>query len=126
MTTTSIESMLEYLQQNPDDWQCRRELADAYEEIGNNLLSSYYKWSVENQKYPESQKNMVNGLWYEWWWEEATYAIAPCHSKIGTNDFWKEMRRYLGDHHCIYEYRHEKMAVVEYHLALFLRHKGII
>lgn len=66
MTTTdsSLESLHRHLDNEPNDWDARRVLADWYEEQGDASRARFQRFLADKRKCPDPSWGMLHWDWY--------------------------------------------------------------
>lgn len=62
-----IDAIHARLDECPDDWQARRELADLLEERGDLAGAACQRWLIEGRKRPARAAKAADGGRWQWW-----------------------------------------------------------
>lgn len=87
----TIEVLHAYLDECPLDWQARKELADLYEENGDNDRAVVQRWLAKCEKAPTYAVTVEGAtVWYWWRCDGIRQVTKPSHIGI----VWRRLHGY--------------------------------
>ncbi len=91
--TQTVKLIRNHLEEKPNDWQARRELADLYEEIVDLNRSKLQKWLIKYERCPEHTLDHRPSFKKPWfWWSSGFYKYK--HSSLGFLVAYLEPKNY--------------------------------
>ena len=79
----TIEAIHRHLDECPTDWTARLQLADLYEEAGDELRARYQRWAVKWERAPMFWDCGLSAIHHWHWWARHEKGITKRESLTG-------------------------------------------